>query len=82
MIPSRDSPFSPLEGVSEDVNRPECTRHAKTLHIQSGEASGLRAQTGTLRKEGLRLGQVAGGAVYAEAHPCPADRELEKTPTA
>lgn len=36
----------------------------------------------SLRKEGLRLGQVDGGAVCTEANPCTADRELEKAPTA
>lgn len=35
-----------------------------------------------LRKEGLWLGQVDGGAVCTEAKPGTADRELEKDPTA
>lgn len=35
-----------------------------------------------LKKEDLRLQQVGDGAVYTEATPCTADRELEKAPTA
>lgn len=78
LILSWDSPFSPLEGVSDDEQH--SLSQQASVHLPGG-ASGLRAQSGTLGKEGLRHGQVGGGAVYAEAHPCPADRELEKAPT-
>lgn len=55
------------------LNRPESIYHAETqpYPAQKG-ASGLQAQTGKLlRKEGLRLGQVDGGAVYTRSTPLP-----------
>ena len=87
LIPGRDSPFSTLEGVSED----EQQSHSQPvrLHllcrdsVSSQEGHQASKQTGTLlRKEGL-LGLGRWMVVLStQKHIRPDDRELVKAPTA
>lgn len=66
------------------LNRPESIYHAETQRIQPRRVhqASKHKQASFLERKVSGLGRWMAVLSTQEAHPCPADRELEKAPTA